>query len=275
MNSPALTRPARDALLGYHRNARERYNRGMDAHAEALDLPGEIGLDESSLAYVDTLAYRQAREAYAEMVALEDEYFRRLPRPVMAPCPICREPLCRSFDPYGLDGLWWKSDAQPEEPPACPHFCVLLGAVDLGRHQPAPAFTVHPGPGVPFVVPGLLEHPGMVAVVSEIPLVDGARAFPVAYFAPSRPPAAGLTAEWRRTNYVYTDESGEPSWRQADEPGEPGGLATWDCKLAPWLKSGRLRWCDPGSDRSKLSEVDPARCPFLDLPGTCLPQILP
>src|SRR5262245_35434104 len=104
---PSFSAPERDDLLRRHREARLRYNQGMDAHAEALGVPGEIGIDETSSAYVDTPAYRDARQAYAEMVAVEEEYFRRLPRVVMAPCPLCGKPLYRSFDPFGLDGLWW------------------------------------------------------------------------------------------------------------------------------------------------------------------------
>src|SRR5436190_1257232 len=126
-----LSQLERDALLDRHRRACALYNRGMDEHASALGMPGEIGIDESSSVYVDTPAYRQAREAYGEMVALEDEYFSRIPRLAMGACPFCAKPLYRSFDPFGLEGLWWRSDAHPEEPAACPHFCVLLGAVDL------------------------------------------------------------------------------------------------------------------------------------------------
>src|SRR5205814_10093029 len=103
---------------------------------------------------------------------------------VIAPCPDCGKGPYRSFDPFGLDGLWWRSDAQPEEPQPCPHFCVLLGAVDLGQHRPRPDFDVHPGPGAPFVMPRLLQYQGMTAVISELTLPEGALAYPVAYFAP-------------------------------------------------------------------------------------------
>jgi hypothetical protein len=266
-----LTRAGRDALLDRHRQAAAAYNQGMDEHTAALGMPGEIGIDESSSVYVDSPAYRQARQSYAGLVAIEDEYFRRIPRLPMGACPLCATPLYRSFDPFDLYGLWWRSDAQPDEPTPCPHFCVLLGAVNLGAHQARPDFEVHPGPGAPFVMPKLLAQEGMTAVISEILMEDGVRAYPIAYFAPRRPPVQTLTASWARTNFVYTTQLGEHAWREADVPAGPGD-PTWDFELTPWVEGGRIRWCEPGSDRTKLSEG--GRCPYVGLPGTRTPQVV-
>jgi hypothetical protein len=249
----------RDALLSRHRRARAAYEQNMDLHVEALDQPAEIGIDEESLAYVDSAAYRQARAAQAEVAALEDEYFRRLPRLAMATCPFCSVPLHRSFDPFGVDGLWWRSDAQPDEPVPCLHFCLLLGAVQLTAPVPPRDFDVHPGPGAPFVVPRLLRQPEMTAVLAQLPM-EGGVAYPIAYFAPKRPPAQSLTASWARTNHVYTTQLGVHGWRGAGEE--------LDFDLARWL--GRLRWCAPGS--IALGEVDP--CPYLDLPGERAPRVI-
>jgi hypothetical protein len=258
MNEEPLTRAERDALLARHRRARALYDQAMDAHAAALDLPGEIGIDDESSVYVDTPAYAQARVAHAELLAVEAEYFRRLPRLPMAPCPYCGEPLHRTFDPIALDGLWWRSDAQAEEPPACRHFCLLLGAVALGEREPRPDFDVHPGPGVPYVVPRLFAHEGMTAVVGEIALADRGRAFPVAYFAPRRPPIQTLGASWARTCFVYTTQLGEHGWRAADGPDQ------WDFALERWVAAGRLRWCAPGSGGTALGD---GPFPYRDLPG--------
>ena len=239
----------------------------MDEHAAQLDLPIEIGIDSSSSVFVDTDAYRRAREALAEMAAADDAYFRDLPRIPVSCCPHCKKPLYRAFDPFGLEGLWWRSDAQPDEPQPCPHFCVLLGAVDLRTSRPRPDFDVHPGPGAPFVVPRLLQNEGMVAVVSEIEMTAGAVAYPVAYFAPRRPPIQTLAAPWARTNFVYSTQLGIHAWRSADEPapGAPAG-DSWDFELSPWAASGSLR-CDPDTDRSKLSTSPPTAFPFANLPG--------
>jgi hypothetical protein len=252
-----MTNRERNALLARHRDAREQYERNLDAHAAALDSPGEIGIDESSEVFADTPAYREARAAYAELVALEKEYFENLPRPVMAPCPFCGQPLHRSFDPFGLDGFWWRSDAQPEEPEPCLHFCLLLGAVKLDGPASPTDFAVHPGPARPFVVPRLLELPGMTAVISSLP-IEGGVAYPIAYFAPRRPPVQALAAGWGRTNFVYTTQLGEHAWRGAD--GE-----VQDFALAPWITGGRVRWCAPDGDRTVLAES--GICPYLTDPG--------
>jgi hypothetical protein len=255
-----LSRLDRDALCSRHRRARVAYEQGMNLHVEALDQPGEIGIDEESRAYVDSAAYRQARAAYAEMTVVEDEYFRRLPRLAIATCPFCQQVLHRSFDPFGLDGFWWRSDGQPEEPTPCLHFCVLLGAVQLTGVVPPRAFDVHPGPGVPFVVPRLLQLPQMTAVLSQL-AIEGGVAYPIAYFAPRRPPAQALTAGWARTNHVYTTQLGVHGWRAAGE--------TLDFDLAPALDSGRLRWCSPGTAR-----LADGPCPYLDMPGPREPQVI-
>jgi hypothetical protein len=259
----SLTRAERDALLRRHRDARAAHRTALVAHAEALDCPGEVIVDEQSPRFVDSPSFGQARAAYAELQSIEQAYFRRLPRVVMAPCPICGQPLQRSFDPFGLDGLWWRSDAQPEEPTPCPHFCVLQGAVRLEDEPPAD-FAVQPGPGAPFVLPRLLELPGMVAVVAELP-VEGGTGYLIAYFAPRRPPAQQLAAGWGRTNFVYTTQLGQHGWRRPDGP------EAWDFALTPWVERGQLRWCAPGSARTSL---DAGAFPYADLPGSHLPQRL-
>jgi len=257
----ALTKIDRDALLSRHRRAKAAYEQGMELHVEALGQPGEFGIDEESRAYVDSAAYRQARAAYAEMVAVEDEYFRRLPRVVMAICPFCAQPLHRTFDPFGLDGFWWRSDAQPDEPAPCLHFCVVLGALHLTGPVPPRDFDVHPGPGVPFVVSRLLKHPEMTAVVSQLP-AEGGVAYAIAYFAPRRPPVQALAASWARTNHVYTTQLGVHGWRTGGEE--------MDFDLGRWLASHRLRWCTPGTN-----QLGEGPCPYLDLPGERTPQVIP
>jgi hypothetical protein len=267
-----LSKPERDVLLLRHRETMIRYNAAMDAHVASLGLPGEIGIDESSSAYVDTPAYQQARLAQTAAAGIEAEYFQRLPRLPIAPCPHCGQVLHRSLDPFGLDGLWWRSDTQPDEPAPCPHFCVLLGAVSLGQHQPKLHFDVHPGPGAPFVIPRLLAHPGMVAVLTEIPLVDEARAYPVAYFAPRRPPIQSLAAPWPRTNFVYTTQLGEHRWRASHEPFDQHPPDSDDFDLGPWLATGQLRWSIPGT--ITLGDQPPTDCPFVNHPGSRKRQVL-
>ena len=223
---------------------------------------------------LETVRYtEEERAAQAEaarhmdaILAAEAAYFEAIPRTPVSCCPYCAEPLVRTFDPYGLEGFWWRSSAEPEEPRACRHFCLLRGAVDLAGEPPDGGdFEAHVGPAVPYVIPRILELPGMIAVVSRIRTADRHLAYPVAYFAERRPPPQDLTAGWARTNYVYMTQLGEVRWRVPNDP--------WDFELRPWLERGKLRWCTSNGQTFVLSPESEA-FPYLDLPGERRPQVV-
>jgi hypothetical protein len=196
-------------------------------------------------------------EKYDQFEAL---YHAGLPRLVMSCCPFDGKPLVRTFDPIGLDGLWWNKLASPEELPACPHFCILTGAVNYQGLPPhAGSEFIYPGPEVPFVYPRVLALHGMVAVISSLPMENGYLTYPIAYFAEKRPPGAQLAAGWRRTQHIWKDPSGDSGWRIENDK--------WDFDLRPWLEQGKVRWTPPGSDRTTLASEPRDRCPYLDLPG--------
>ena len=188
----------------------------------------------------------------------EMNYFDHVPHLAVSCCPFDNKPLYRSFDPYGLDGLWWRSDATPEEVPSCPHFCCLRGAVNFnGRPPRGGDFQAHTGPEAPYVIPRLLEMPGVTVVLSELEMANGHTAYFIAYFAPRRPPVQQLAANWPRTLFVYTTAVNERRWRIADD--------AWDFDLAPWLARGKIRWCPPG-DNATLS-AEGSECPYLKVKG--------
>jgi len=220
--------------------------------------------------YYETLDARRAvmeRQDYDAAAALlktarriKEDYFQHIPRVIVSCCPFDGKPLVRTFDPFGLDGLWWKPDQNPQELPACPHICVVRGAVHFRGLPPRGGhFQALPGPEVPHIIPRLLEYPGMVAVVSQLEMECGYAAYPIAYFAERRPPVAELTADWPRDTYSYETETGELGWTTPNDP--------WDFDLRPWLQAGKIRWCDPDSDRTSLSDAPPDQCPYVDLPG--------
>lgn len=210
---------------------------------------------------MDLGQYEEAKIPESKAERLEEGYFKRLPRLTVSCCPFDGKPLVRTFDPFGLDGLWWRPDATPRELPTCPHFCVVRGAVHYNGLPPrAGSFEVHPGPEVPHVIPRLLAYPGMVAVISQIDMKNGYTAYPIAYFAERRPPPQDLTADWPRTIYTYTTQLGVPGWQPVNDP--------WDFDLLPWLDAGKVRWCPPGSDNTFLSTAPGAPCPYVDMPGT-------
>lgn len=237
MQAPPLTLPERNKLLAERQRLLARYN--------ALRVKEK---------------YDEADAPRAEASKLSDEYFERLPRLILSCCPYDDKPLLRTFDPFGLDGLWWEPSASPDEPPACTHFCVLLGAVHYNGLPPrAGGDEVWPGPEVPYVLPRLLEMPGMIAVISQVPMEPGYTAYPIAYFAEKRPPVVDLTAGWAREIYSYVTQLGESGWRFAND--------LWDFDLKPWLQKGKIRWCPPGSDNTELSPDLSGKCPYVGLPG--------
>ncbi|MHC5109669.1 MAG: hypothetical protein ACYTHJ_07300 [Planctomycetota bacterium] len=201
-----------------------------------------------------------ARAAFAEAEAAEKRYYDRIHRVPMSTCPFCDRALYRTFDPFGLDGLWWGKSAEPTEPPPCPHFCLLRGAVNFSGKTPTSGnHEVRPGPEIPYVIPRILELESMVMVVSEISMACGYRAFPLAYFAEHRPPARELTADWARSIQHYTTTSGEAGWAYANDP--------WDFDLDPWMGRDKVRWCDPESGCLRLVQADAASYPYRGLSG--------
>lgn len=240
----AFTKRERSQIL-------QEFNRATNAYHQAMNA-GEL---------------ETAQQEKKLMQAAKEAYYRRLPRLVMSCCPFDERPLIRTFDPYGLDGLWWRSASGTDEPPACPHFCVMLGAVNFDDKKPrAGAQEVRPGPEIPFVIPRLLEFPGMVAVVSEIEMASGYTAYPIAYFAERRPKPEDLTAGWARTDFTFTTQLGVSGWRTPHE--------VWDFNLLPWLQQKKLRWCLPDSGNTELSEAPPETCPYLDIKGRRQPIVV-
>ena len=196
----------------------------------------------------------------AKVEELRAAYYAGLPRLVMACCPFDGKPLVRSFDPMRLDGLWWTRNASPDELPTCPHFCVLGGAVGYQGLPPlAGEEEILPGPETPFAYPRLLALPGVVAVLSSVPMENGYLAYPIAYFAERRPPGEQLVAGWRRTQHWWDDQLGGSGYRIENDK--------WDFDLRPWLAQGKVRWTPPGSDRTRLANEPWERCPYLDVPG--------
>ncbi len=209
---------------------------------------------------VEKLDRPMAALARKQRERIRETYYEELPAVVMGCCPFDGKPLVRSFDPYGLDGPWWQPDAQPSELPTCTHFCVLRGAVNYHNVKPrAGGFEVHTGPEVPYVIPRILDKPGMIAVIASLEMKPGYVVYTIAYFAKRRPPVQELTAHWPRKMFTYTDAFGQKGW---DFPNDP-----WDFELLPWGRKGKLRWCPPQSDNTRLTMDPPSQCPYLNIEG--------
>ena len=217
-----------------------------------------------------TLTSGQRKKEYAKQDRLLDEYAKRLPFVPVSRCPLCNMVLQYVFDPMGLDGIWWFKDKLAEYPPpkACEHFRVLLGAIDFHERQPKEASvhrTVRPGAGAPFVVPRMLDLPGMSAVVSNLTLPHDDAAYLMAYYSKNPIHGALLHQPWAREDYEVFDEEGEyQAWTISNEQ--------WDFYLQAWIEKGRLMWINPEDESLTIQRQGP--CPYENHPGVRAPQII-
>lgn len=241
-----LTKAERDALV---RKARE-----LNARLYPQDgTSAPEGIEASRI-----------REAYYLALA---EYADRLPRVLMGACPFTGQPFKNSFDPWGVDGYWWQEGREFDtvEPQRPTSFKVLLGALAFHGRTPTEATsTVIPGPEVPFLVPRLLELPGMVAVVSSLSLETGDTAYPISYYSQEEIPPEDLHQFWLQQDFWFKQEEGGTGWIIANDP--------WDFDLRPWIEKGKLRWIPPGDTTGKVIAGPSAQCPYLDLAGDRFPQ---
>lgn len=199
-----------------------------------------------------------------------EKYDDIIPRLKISECPFSHEPLIMAFDPVALDGLWWmeftRRDYSREQKPST--FQVLRGALALnsfpaggGRHE---ALI---GPGVPYTIPRILELPTMIMVISQIQLDSGHTAYPLAYFSSQNPGPGQLTSSWLENNqYYFADANGKTRWSFAND--------SWDFDIGKWVEQGKIRWILPNSDRLAPASRNSADCPYCELEGLRLPQIV-
>lgn len=209
------------------------------------------------------VSVNESRAAKEHMFLALKEYGDRLPRVAVGRCPHTGGILKRSFDPFGLDGHWWHSIEiftiiEPVPPPT---FKVWLGALRLHGRIPVEAQRgVEPGPEVPFVIPRLLSLPDMRAVIASRRLDTGDRAYIITYWSTDDIAEIDLHQGWLRSTQWM-----KSGWTIHNDE--------WDFDLRPYLERGSLRWIAPDDDAAILHE-GVSGCPYLDLPGDRLNQIL-
>jgi hypothetical protein len=204
-----------------------------------------------------------------ERDAVMQEYAERLPFVKLSRCPFCAKVLEYPMDTGGLNGPWWFNGplAEYPKPDGCEHFRVLLGAMHFGLNHPIEAEMIPevlPGPGVPFVIPRMLEKvPAMKAVISRFTMPPGYECYPIAYFSEKPVHGALLHQAWGRQAYQVLDEEGKyEGWSAANDK--------LDFELQPWIDKGVLLWINPGDTEFTLQSRPP--CPYVNLPGVRAPQ---
>ncbi len=204
---------------------------------------------------------QQLGETQELLSHLMSAYEKGVPVLPLSRCPFTGQLLRHSIDHFGLDGLWWDNDlpVRPNEDLPETYF-ALAGAVSLSVQIEEFPFVCKPGPGIPYVVPRLLELPEVKAVVSSVQ-VGPHRAFPIFYYARPIPYDVERINTWGAEEYGFLDGSGNYRWNATTE--SPEDL---DFDLEVWIKAGKLLWIPPG-DSSLTLRSDIRRCPYLSLEG--------
>lgn len=193
------------------------------------------------------LAQPRSTERLERLDAIEQEYLATLPRPGVARCPHTAAPLELPIDSFGIDGPWWDYHNPrrvfEEHVPSC---VAVTGALHLNAPPVPTSFLAVTGPELPFVVPRLLERPGMLAVISYL-RVGPHDGYPISYFEEPAPRDIVRYNEWGADRYWFADASGVWGWDQTFEDTE-----VLDFELEPWLEAGKLRWIEPGDTGLQL-----------------------
>ena len=197
------------------------------------------------------LRRRASRDAAAAYVA-------SLQGSTVGRCPFTSLAVLRAVDTRTLAGPWWSHHAPLRPTPCDPAtLYALTGALAISGEPEATAYLVAPGPGVPHVVPRLMERNDTIAVLASV-RVGAHTAYVTTYFAPPGSTDLPVANEW-----PYDCWRGPDGWRAVDEPEEI------DADLGRWLDAGRVLWLD---ERDGALRAGRDGCPFLGLIGTTSPQ---
>ncbi len=198
-----------------------------------------------------------------ERAALGTAIRHELPHVPMSRCPFCDFVAEEQFDPYGIDGYWWQrahSIRGSGSPPRCGHYFAFTGALALARPIDVLDFSVETGPEAPFVVPRLLEPPGMKMVISSTP-VGRHTGYPIFYYGDPIDWEVEGPADWGHHLWlIYRNgfRAGKEARMVHDEE--------CDFDLAPWIARGKVQYILPGDETLTLRSTVEG-CPYLDLPG--------
>jgi hypothetical protein len=199
---------------------------------------------------------------------LREKYRSMTPILPLSRCPFSGRLLYHSFDPYGIDGLWWNYEVAVRPADRAPSkFISLTGAMKLGTQIEKIPHIVKPGPDAPYVVPELLRQENVKAVVSQIQ-VGGHTGYTIAYYALD--PESQLTLDtWGTDHRAYVDHKDTFHYDEFMDD----DLISYDFNLEPWLSQEKLLWVTPG-DKGFNLKTGTAGCPYLNVEGSRISQII-
>jgi hypothetical protein len=270
MNTPFTEKERRKLLDNYFRDQ----ERAEELDYEVATTVGEA--PETVVQELDSLrsSLSDARDLYRLNVSV-------LP---LSRCPITRQVAYHSIDVFGLDGLWWDNQVPIRPVDVLPStFMMMLGALKLGPRIEKAPFPVRPGPEVPYVVPEVLSHTNVKAVVSTVK-VGNHTAYPIFYYGLDWEKDLEPMNNWGANHWSYLDRDGNLRYNEygvipisddsyledleeAPDDDEEDVEYTVDYDMRRWLEEGKLLWIEPGDQTFTLRE-GASGCPYLDLPGS-------
>jgi hypothetical protein len=252
--APAQSRANRDELLRSLRAVRMQLQEtGADLDLRQFEGDEQVAIEAEEGAL------------HAIVGQLLENYAAAVPRVPVSRCPFSGDVVWRSVDLAGLDGPWWEYDGvvRPIDRLPATHF-AFTGALALAADVEDVDELRKPGPGAPFVLPRLLVHDAITAVLSALP-VGQHRGYVIYYFAEQPPNGALRANDWGADRHWFDDGV---HWDQIFDDAD-----AYDYDLAPWIERGRLRWIHPSDSELELRRGLNG-CPFLDLDGPRHPQRL-
>lgn len=242
-----LTKAERDTLLAEYADIRDQLR--------------EVGL----------LSQDERRALDKKGDAIIDEYVNRLPQVAIGRCPFQGEVTLKRMDVFGLDGKWWYIGGPDIPAQACIHFVTFLGALNLNNNppdgcSPRAIHEIDAGPDVPFVVPRLLQVPGMALVISTRNFFDDKfTAYFMTYYNQKPVPGMQSHQSWLRSTYSFKGPAGQPNWFSQND--------IWDFDFDKWRKQpDKVFWVAPGDANMTLKLGTDQDFPYGNLPGQRMPQ---
>jgi hypothetical protein len=238
---------------------------------EPFDAESRREILEQYAQIVKVTKYRTERIPFQQLAEFErqyreivEQYKRGVPILPLSRCPFCQTINSFPIDTFDLDGLWWAGYEYIYQGERCFHYWTLSGAVSVSLPIIYFPNNVPAGPDVPFVIPHILQHQPIRAVIFSLP-VGKHTAYPIVYYSEVKPMKVDPPFPyWRYWSYRWTQErltkvdSGEAFYSQA--------YRLVDFSLAPWIEQGKVSWIAPG-DESMTLRSDVGGCPYLNLPG--------
>ncbi|MGD9972031.1 MAG: zinc ribbon domain-containing protein [Desulfatirhabdiaceae bacterium] len=200
-------------------------------------------------------------EAINRHGALRHKYREKVPVFPLSRCPFTQAIYRHSIDPYGIDGLWWdyRSPNRPLEPHGG-NVAAFTGAMHLSDSLERMPFLCKPGPGVPFIVPRVLEHDSIRAVISAQP-IGLHSGYIIVYFTGSESINIEGFNDWGTDYYQFESDPGRVGWNRNYVTS-----SDYDFELEKWISSGKLLWILPGDTSLTLRE-GVEDCPYIGLEG--------